>query len=470
MTGRIRTSKQSLALLAGLVLLIWSAVFVSTYRYPFFWDDYHCIRHYSAQELFSTFHGWDDPDKIETPALRPMVALLFDLQGSAFGENVITHRIFLTASMWTLLFASGLGLAELEFNTFQIVLVFALFVFSRVFASVNLWVILSSLILCYVLMVLTILLFVLWLKQGRLLHFALMSLCALLAVFTREEAYVLSAASLLIWALFPDYRRFWRRPLIAALCLLAITAIHVFLRRIFVPDAPSPKFNADALLTFWLCIKSSWLPGGYNTIGFVDGLFADLWIAFLVLLFILFVRIARLIKLLQTAGACGLGFLFCPPAIAVAHSYGLTLPTLAFMTAISIAIMEVWRQTQLKAKSGRIQPYALVSFLALGLIIGITGGLRRSIYVAEFLHQNCAPRMLFDAKFVFNLYERPPTVPERRKAAARSRFAAAGIVTIQDIQRLYRNCVEYDPEYVQNRQTQTAPFLPKYEYGSYASY
>ena len=281
---------------------------------------------------------------------------------------------------------------------------------------------------------------------------------------------MLSAASLLIWALLPDYRKFWRRPLIAALCLLAITAIHVFLRRIFVPDAPSPKFNADALLTFWLCIKSSWLPGGYNTIGFVDGLFADLWIAFLVLLFILFVRIARLIKLLQTAGACGLGFLFCTPAIAVAHSYGLTLPTLAFMTAISIAIMEVWRQTQLKAKSGRIQLYALVSFLALGLIIGITGGLRRSIYVAEFLHQNCAPRMLFDAKFVFDLYERPPTVPERRKAAARSRFAAAGIVTIQDIQRLYRNCVEYDPEYVQNRQTQTAPFLPKYEYGSYASY
>ena len=74
MTSRIRTHKQSLALLAGLVLLIWSAVFVSTYRYPFFWDDYHCIRHYSAQELFSTFHGWDDPDKIETPALRPVVA------------------------------------------------------------------------------------------------------------------------------------------------------------------------------------------------------------------------------------------------------------------------------------------------------------------------------------------------------------------------------------------------------------
>jgi hypothetical protein len=469
-TARMRPRKRTLALLAALVLLIWSAVLYRTYRYPFFWDDYHCIRQYSAQELLSTFHGWDDPDKIETPALRPIVAVLFAFQGFAFGENVILHRIFLTALMWTFLFVLGLLLAQLQFNTFQIGLVFALFVFSRVFASVNLWIILSSLVLCYVLMVLTIILFILWVNQGRFLHFSLMALCALLAVFTREEAYLLPAASLLIWALLPDHRRFWRRALIAALCLLAITAIHVLFRLIFVPEAPSPRFSTDALQTLWLCVKSSWLPGGYNTIGFVDGLFANLWIGFLVLLFILFVRMARPIKLLQTAGACCLGFLLCSPAIAVAHPYGLTLPTLAFITAISIAVMEVCRQTQSIVRADKRRQCALVSFLALGLIIGITGGLRRSMYVAEFLHQNCAPRMLFDAKFVFDLYERPPTVPERRKAAARSRFAAAGIVTIQDIQSLYRNCVEYDPEYVQNRQTQTAPFLPKYEYGSYASY
>jgi hypothetical protein len=465
----MRPTKQTLALLAGLILLIWSALFASTYRYPFFWDDYHCIRQYSAQELLSTFHGPDDPDKIETPALRPVVALLFAFQGLAFGENVIVQRIFLTALMWTLLFVLGLLLAELEFNTFQIVLVFALFVFSRVFASVNLWIILSSLVLCYVLMVLTILLFILWVKQGRLLPFSLMSLCALLAVFTREEAYLLSAASLLIWALLPNHWKFWRRPLIGALCLMAITVIHILLRLIFVPEAPSPKFDTDGLLTFWLCIKSAWLPCGHNTIGFVDGLFANIWIGFLILLFILFVRIARAIKLLQAAGACCLGFLLCTPAIAVAHPYGLALPTLAFMTAISIAIMEVCRQTQLKARYRTLE-YALVSFLALGLIGGITGGLRRSISVAEFLHENCALRMLFDANFVFDLYDRPITVPEERKAAARSRFAAAGIVTIQDIQRLYRNSVEHDPEYVQNRQTRTAPFLPKYEYGSDASY
>lgn len=109
-------------LLAAFLLLIWAAVFASTYRYPFFWDDYPCIRHYSGQELVSTFHGWDGPDRIETPAL------LFAFQGFAFGENVTLHRIFLRALMWIVLFALGLLVRELEFNSFQIALIFVLFV------------------------------------------------------------------------------------------------------------------------------------------------------------------------------------------------------------------------------------------------------------------------------------------------------------------------------------------------------
>jgi hypothetical protein len=459
--------KRTLALLAGLLLLIWSAVFASTYRYPFFWDDFHCIRQYSGQELLATFHGWDDPDKVETPALRPIVALLFAFQGFAFGDNVILQKVFLTGLTWILLFALGLLLAELEFNTLQIALVFALFVFSRVFATLNLWIILSSLVVCYAAMLLTVLLFIRWVKQGRLVHFGLMSVCALVAVFTREEAYVLFAASLLIWVLLPNYRKLWRRALSAALCLMAITAIHVFLRLIFVPEAPSPKFTLDAIEMISLCLKSSWLPGGYETVGFGDGLLANLWIGFLMLLLILFVRIGRPLKLWQTAGACSVGCVFCLPAIAVARSFGLALPTLAFMSAISIVIMEVYRQTQLMGGSGKRRQYALVGFIALGLIVGIAGGLRRSLYVAESLHENCALRILLDADFIFDLYERPITVPEKRKEAARSRLAASGILTKEDLRRLHANSVHYDAQYLQNRESRTLPFLPKYDYWSY---
>jgi hypothetical protein len=456
-----------LALLAGLILLLWSAVFASTYRYPFFWDDFHCIRPYSGQELLSTFHGWDDPDKIETPALRPVVALLFAFQGSAFGENIVLQRIFLTALMWILLFVLGLLLAELGFNLFQIAMVFVLFVFSRVFAAVNLWIILSSLVVCYALMLSAVLLFILWVKQGRWHHLCLMSVCALLAVFTREEAYLLFPASLLILALLPNYWKFWGRALIAAFCLLATTAIHVSLRFVFVPEAPSPKFTMDAVEMTLLCLKSSWLPGGYETIGFADGLLSNLWIGFLVLLFILFVRIGRPLKLCQAAGICLLGCLLCLPAMAVARSFGLALPMLAFMTAISIAVMEVYRQTRLMGGSDKRLQDALVGFVALGLIVGIGGGLRRSTYVAESLHENCAVRILLDADLIFNLYERPTTVPEKRRETARSRLAASGIVTAENLQRLHTNSVQRDAQYLQNRQTRTAFFLPKYEYWSY---
>src|SRR5882762_9981380 len=95
------------ALAVGL-LLIWSGLFLSTYHYPFYWDDYHQIRPYSWNELLSALHGWSDPDKLETPAFRPLATFLFAIQGSIFGENMVFQRIFMTNLMEILLFVLGL--------------------------------------------------------------------------------------------------------------------------------------------------------------------------------------------------------------------------------------------------------------------------------------------------------------------------------------------------------------------------
>src|ERR1700730_10126717 len=139
-----------LAVLAGVLLLIWSGLFLSIYHYPFYWDDYHQIRPYSWNELLSALHGWSDPDKLETPAFRPLATFLFAIQGSIFGENMVFQRIFMADLMEILLFVLGLVLLELRLGFFQIGIVFALFVFSRVFASLNMWVTLGTLILCYI--------------------------------------------------------------------------------------------------------------------------------------------------------------------------------------------------------------------------------------------------------------------------------------------------------------------------------
>ena len=82
-------------ILVGVLLLIWSVLFVTTYQYPFHWDDYHQIRRYTAAEIGAAFHGEGDPDKIETPGLRPVSILLWNLQEFLCGENIVEHRVFM---------------------------------------------------------------------------------------------------------------------------------------------------------------------------------------------------------------------------------------------------------------------------------------------------------------------------------------------------------------------------------------
>jgi hypothetical protein len=457
----------NLAALAGALLLIWSGLFVSTYRYPFYWDDFHQIRPYSWNELVSTLHGWSDPDKIETPAFRPPAAILFAIQGSIFGENVVSQRIFMTMLMGILLFVLGVFLLELGFDLFQIGLVFTLFVFSRVFASLNLWVTLGSLILCYIFVVLTGYLFLLWIKHRRILHAFLMFMCAAVAVFTREEAYVLPFALPLIWSLSSRPWRAWRRMLVAVLGVLTIAGVHFTLRRIFVPEVPSLDFTILKLKMLLISIKSSWLPGGVTTTGFADRLLAALWIGFLIGLAVMVARLNRSHSRWRVVGTCFLGCVLSLPALGIPRSFGIAMPALAFMTAVTVTVAEVWRQIASAKHSHKWRQYAFVGYVIVGLAVGIAGGIRRSMYVAESLHQNCIPRVEDDAQCIFNLRERYATVPEERMEAGRARFAALGIYNTTDLDRLDEDSREHPERYERNRQPRDGLFLPKYDYLSY---
>src|SRR5437660_10117023 len=101
-----------IAILTGLVLLIWSALFAPTFRYPFFWDDFHLIRSYRGPEILSAFHGVIDPDKIETPGLRSCSILFFNLQGSLLVYNFLANLISL--NLLTLDFLQYTGLLSLD--------------------------------------------------------------------------------------------------------------------------------------------------------------------------------------------------------------------------------------------------------------------------------------------------------------------------------------------------------------------
>lgn len=460
----------NLAVLAGALLVIWSGLFLSTYHYPFYYDDFHQIRPYSWNELLSTLHGLSDPDKLETPAFRPLATFLFAIQGSIFGENMVFQRIFMTSLMGILLFVLGLFLLELRLGLFQIGIVFVLFVFSRVFASLNMWVTLGTLILCYIFVVLAAYFFLIWMKRRRVVHVFLTFVCAAGAVLTREEGYVLPLALPLLWAMSPRPWRAWRCTLVAVLGVLTIAGVHFALRSIFVPEVhldPHLDFTILKLKMFLIAIESSWLPGGVSIIGLADSLLAALWIGFLIGLAVMVARWGEIRSRWRVVGTCFVGCVLSLPALGAPRSFGIAMPTLAFMTANAIAVGELWRQIASAKNSKKWWQYAFVGYVILGLAVGLAGGIRRSTYVAESLHPNCIPRIEDDALLIFNLRERYATVPEERREAGRTRFAALGIYNIPDLYRLDEDSREHPERYERNRQTREALFLPKYDYLSY---
>jgi hypothetical protein len=454
-------------LLIGILLLIWSAFAAPTFQYPFHWDDFHLIRHYSGPELVSVLHGVVDPDQLETPGLRPFSTLLYNVQGSLFGENIFWHRAFMIVMIGLFLSAVGILLLELGLHLYQVALVFALFVSSRLFASLVLWISLSHLLFAYIFIVLTAYFFLLWVKRQRRVFFFLMLASVLVATFTREEAYTLPVALPLLWWISSTDRTHWREAMVAAVSIFVIVCFHYWLWHFLIPDALSPQFNLTAAKRFLTAITASCLPGGYTRVGPEDKVLGFLWIGFLLGLVLLFLGLSRRNVRWQFAGVCCLGILLCLPALGVARAFGIALPILAFMTAISIALGEVYRQIRSSESFREWQRYAFVGIVVLGLSVGIVGGLRRSTYVAESLQQNCAVRAERDGEFLFDLFKRPATIPEERRRAGLARLSALGIRPADDVRQLKKDLKENPGRYRQNSQRHEGLFLPKYEYLSF---
>ena len=428
------THKWQLPLFVVFLMLVWSVLFSATYTQPFFWDDLHFIRSYSHSELLSTFHGPNDPDGIETEALRPIATLLFHLQGSLFGENMVLQRGFMATLMGGLLWVVGLLCREVGLSFRHVIIVLVLFASSRVFASLVLWITLGSVILAYIFMVLTALFYLRWLKRGSGYLLALMFGFAALAVFTREEAYTLPAALLLMWWLSSPHRKDYRRPIAAAMGVAAIVAVQYFLRTVFVPDAPQLTVRS----LFWITtpFKSAWVPGGITAVGFVDNLLKFFWLSFLCSLAVLFIRFSDTQRLEKVLGICVLGLIFCTPAMVVARAFGIALPSLAFFTAISIAVVDLQRGFL----SGRYgQGYwrpAVLCVCFIGLALGVAAGVRRSTYVAESLNENALGVVVRDGFLLFDAFAKPPTIPESRRQAMLAHLNALGIHSRDDVIRL----------------------------------
>ena len=454
--------------LAALMMACWSAIFWATFNESFFYDDLHFIRPYTWAELASVFYGPNDPDGIELQALRPIATLLFGLQGVLFGEHVVLQRLFVAALMGGLLWAVGLLLIQCGLSLRHLIVVFALFAASRVFASLVLWITLGSLILCYTFMTLTILHYLRWLEAPGTLRLPLWILAtATLAVFIREEAYTLPAAVPLVWWTFSDHQTGWRRPVAGALQIAAIVAVHALLRWALLPDARMPALSGNSMHGMWLSVQSSWLPGGLETMGSVDRLVSLLWRGFAALVMAVFLIATSGRARKQVVGLCVLGVMLCTPALGVARSFGIAMPSLAFYSALSIVVVELHRLVAARSTARHVWTPVVASLLVLGLAVGTGGGIRRSIYVAEALDDNSVIRVLRDGEFLLGSHSELATIPDTLRRTKMARFADLGIRSRDDLAQLeYRLAEDPDP-FKQRRETRSPLFLEKYNYFSY---
>jgi len=153
------------------------------------------------------------------------------------------------------------------------------------------------------------------------------------------------------------------------------------------------------------------------------------------------------------------------PALGVPRSFGISLPTVACATAISLIIAEGYRELQISG--AKWLNYAFVALTIFGLTIGIGGGIHRSTYVAEALDENSVLRVELDAEFIFNMGDPHVTIPEQRNEAVRDRLRSVGIFNLTDVSRLADDLSQNRGVYERNRQTRAGLFLPKYEYLSY---
>ncbi len=450
-------------ILTGVLLLLWSVLFASTFRYPFFWDDFHLVRPYSGAEISSAFHAVADPDKIETPGLRPCSILLYNFQGTAFGDNIFAQRVFVIVLMGVFMIVAGILLMELGLSLLQLAIVFSLFVSSRVFACLVLWVCLSHLIMAYIWIAFTACFFVLWAKKGRWAFLLLMLLSCALATFTREEAYTLPVVLPLLWLIAFFDRNQWPRVLAAALSVLAVVCLHYCLWHYLVPNALSPEFNFGAIKRFLASMAAACLPGGSKWIGFTDTAIALTWITFLIALVLLLLTCARPQVRWRVLGICCLGAVLSLPALGVARSFGIALPTLAFMTAISVAITDIYNFAQSRNQLRR----AVTALVILGLGVGVVGGINRSKYVAESVQQNSAWRMVRDGKYLFDMFDHPSTIPPARREAGLARLRALGIQSADDVRALEKTLRQNRDRPGQPAAIPSGLVLPKYDYLSF---
>ena len=400
-------------------IVVWFLIFGNKLIYePYVWDDLHFFRNYSISELLSTWVGNWDPDNIETPSYRPIAVLYYHITYLFFNENTVYFRVFLILLIFLLLYILNNFLLFLKFEKKEILIFSFLITFSKIFTTLVSWFTISVLIVCYIFALSSAFMFIKYLEKKNIFLYLLSFFFGCLAVFIREELYILPGILFLTYFLkFELNRKNIFSNFLKTLPFFFITLSHMYLRKKFIPEADHFGVN-NFTLTFGdnilglggviKVIKSSFLPMGYLSSQYSDNLqiiFSLLWML-LISIGIIFalINFSNTKKNLKRNTVLFLLVLICSiPHIAIARSFGIFLPSIFAILMISNLINYLFNTS----KKNINRKFLILKYVSLSiLIIGVLGGAYRSNEHIKSMSQFSTYIVYYDNEFIYGYKQR----------------------------------------------------------------
>ena len=382
---------------------------------PFIWDDLHLIRVFSLEEIINSWKGNWDSDGVETPSYRPIAILYYNFIGTIFKENYILLRLFVFLLMICLIIQFNWIIFKLGFERQQIVIISSLIIFTKIYTTLLSWLTLSALIFCYILALMSIILFIYWLNKKNNINLFFSILFAFCSIFTRETMYILPGILYLI--LIYSQKKIFKditKNLIIVTPFIAIVIVHLFLRKLFVTEAShfelslnSIRFGSEdiSLGNFFKTLKASWLPMGVwsiKKIYIIQTITFFSWVISIIIGIFLIIKFKKISKVsfVNFFVLIFVIFLFNLPSITVARPFGIILPTLIVLTFISFMITALTKIGNLN-NSGKLK--LLCNFIIITIILSnLFGGYYRSNEHVKAMNIYSSRIIYFDAMSIYD--------------------------------------------------------------------
>lgn len=210
---------------------------------PFFADDLHLVRPYSADELRSVWTGPWDTDGIETAGYRPLTTVFNHLRATLFGEDVALQRIFLLALFTLFLVLATLLAHRLGRTSIGVGILGGSLALTHIASTYHyLWISDGVHLLGGLLILSAIVALLQTLRTQRAMWLVGSAVCAVLSLLVREDNLIVLPLLLLFALAYRWRNRAWphrlRWPLIVyTLMVIAGAGLFWILRGQFVPTA-----------------------------------------------------------------------------------------------------------------------------------------------------------------------------------------------------------------------------------------